>query len=144
MSDKKLSIMERMKKEPLIPVGVLATVSALVYATWGVTKRNHTASQNGMRGRVIFQGLTIAAIVYYSLRNSNAVEDKSENARPRDVRPIDWDKLEREAAEAEKREASGTGTRRDPAIERLAAFAKEKKKGKSIFSDDTEGPNSQK
>ncbi|KAJ2612575.1 hypothetical protein H4S08_002650 [Coemansia sp. RSA 1365] len=143
MSDKKDSIMDRLKKEPLIPVGVVATVSALIYATWGVTQRNHTVSQRGMRGRVLFQGLTIAAMVYYASRNANAVDDDTKNVRSNDVRPIDWDKLEREAKEAEKNEGAGTGTGRDPAIERLAAFAREKK-AKSVFSEDTEGSKNQK
>ncbi|PIA17420.1 hypothetical protein COEREDRAFT_7383 [Coemansia reversa NRRL 1564] len=143
MSDKKPSIMDRMKKEPLIPVGVVATVGALLYATWGVTRKNHTVSQRGMRGRVIFQGLTIAAMIYYATRNVNDVDDKTKNVRSNDVRPIDWDKLEREAKEAEKHESAGTGTGRDPAIERLAAFARERK-AKSVFSEDAEGSKNQK
>ena len=52
-----------MKREPLIPIGVLATVAALTGALRAIRKGNHRQVQLMFRARIVAQGLTIVAIV---------------------------------------------------------------------------------
>ncbi|EPE04470.1 altered inheritance-mitochondria protein 31 [Ophiostoma piceae UAMH 11346] len=55
--------MAKMKREPLIPIGVLATVAALTGALRAIRKGNHRQVQLMFRARIVAQGLTILAIV---------------------------------------------------------------------------------
>ncbi|KAJ1966395.1 hypothetical protein GGI12_000105 [Dipsacomyces acuminosporus] len=112
------SITGRLKEEPLVAVGTVATFAAFTYAAVGVYRGKFKQSQWGMRGRVVMQGLTVAALFGYAVFRSKD-EKKS---RMEDIRPINWEKLEREAKAAE---ASSKGP--DPALEKLIAKARAKK-----------------
>ncbi|KAJ1855945.1 Respiratory supercomplex factor 1, mitochondrial [Coemansia sp. RSA 1822] len=125
-------IVKKMKEEPLVPLGVGATVCALLYAAWGLHYKNIQQAQRGMRGRVIMQGLTVCALVGYGVfRNKDAGQDAQSN-----MRPINWDKLEREAQEAEAMDSLAKGKQVSPAMEKLIAQAKKEReeKAKSIIA----------
>jgi hypothetical protein len=52
-----------MKKEPLIPIGMLLTFGALYNATRAVRKGDHKGAQKFFRARVAAQGFTVLAMV---------------------------------------------------------------------------------
>ncbi|KAJ2450862.1 Respiratory supercomplex factor 1, mitochondrial [Coemansia sp. RSA 2336] len=135
MSGPVKSITGRLKEEPLVSVGVAGTIGALLYATWGIHRNNTKQTQWGMRGRVIMQGLTIAALVGYSLfRNKDAPKAPASKG---DIRPIDWDKLEREAREAEAKDSEAKNQKpTSPALEKLKARLQKEKEAeaKSVFA----------
>ncbi|KAJ2146874.1 Respiratory supercomplex factor 1, mitochondrial [Coemansia sp. RSA 678] len=123
-------IVKKMKEEPLVPLGVGLTVCALLYAAWGLHYKNIQQAQRGMRGRVIMQGLTVCALVGYGVLKT---KDTSQTGQT-NMRPINWDKLEREAQEAEALDlAKGKVS---PAMEKLIAQAKKEReeKAKSIIA----------
>ncbi|KAJ1899321.1 Respiratory supercomplex factor 1, mitochondrial [Coemansia sp. IMI 209127] len=93
------SITDRFKEEPLIPLGVAATVGAFTFASWGLFRGNMKNMQLGMRGRVVMQGLTVGALAWYGLYAATSSTTKK---RREDVREIDWEAIEREAVAAEK------------------------------------------
>ncbi|KAJ2500101.1 Respiratory supercomplex factor 1, mitochondrial [Coemansia sp. RSA 1972] len=131
-------IVKKMKEEPLVPLGVGLTVCALLYAAWGLHYKNIQQAQRGMRGRVIMQGLTVCALVGYGVFKTK----DTNQAGHTNMRPINWDKLEREAKEAEARDLAKGNV--SPAMEKLIAQAKKEREekaksivAKSIFVQET-------
>lgn len=62
-------------ENPLVPIGVAATIAVLVSGVWQMNKGNQAKSQRMMRLRVLFQGLTVFALiggVYYGTTKSAA------------------------------------------------------------------------
>ncbi|KAI9503653.1 Respiratory supercomplex factor 1, mitochondrial [Coemansia spiralis] len=112
MAGSSRSVFARLKEEPLIPLGVTATVGAFLFAAWGSTQGNNKMMQWGMRGRVVMQGLTVAALVGYGLFFTS--EYKKE--RREDKRQINWEKLEQQALAAEKAEKEQPAGKKTPAI----------------------------
>ncbi|KAJ2657583.1 hypothetical protein IWW48_004447 [Coemansia sp. RSA 1200] len=94
------SISDRIRDEPLVPLGIAATIGAFVFASWGLYRNNARNMQLGMRGRVVMQGLTIGALAWYGLYATS--NDTTTKERRTDIRPIDWERVEREAEAAEK------------------------------------------
>ncbi|KAJ1757305.1 Respiratory supercomplex factor 1, mitochondrial [Coemansia sp. RSA 1807] len=123
-------IVKKMKEEPLVPLGVGLTVCALLYAAWGLHYKNIQQAQRGMRGRVIMQGLTVCALVGYGVFKT---KDTSQTGQT-NMRPINWDKLEREAQEAEALDLAKGNV--SPAMEKLIAQAKKEReeKAKSVIA----------
>ncbi|OMJ17846.1 Respiratory supercomplex factor 1, mitochondrial [Smittium culicis] len=93
-------ISRKLKEEPLVLGGLGLTTAAFMMAAFGIYKRNLNTSQWGMRLRVLFQGLTVSALVYYAYKSS--VEEKKDTSRVSIVKDINWIRLERQAIEAEK------------------------------------------
>ncbi|KAJ1933767.1 hypothetical protein FBU59_005921 [Linderina macrospora] len=122
------SITGRLKEEPLVAVGTVATMAAFTYASIGVYRRRFKQSQWGMRGRVIMQGLTVAALVGYGFMRNKEVEKTPKL----DARPINWERLEREAREAEQQGSEKV----DPAIAKLTAKLAKQKEAASVFAAD--------
>ncbi|CAB4419276.1 unnamed protein product [Rhizophagus irregularis] len=64
-------IIRKFKEQPLIPLGMFATVFALVGATIGFTRGDSTTMQRFLRFRVAAQGFTVVALagapVYYQI-----------------------------------------------------------------------------
>lgn len=56
--------MRKMKKEPLIPIGMALTVGALYNATRSVRRGDHKGAQKFFRARVAAQGFTVLAMVF--------------------------------------------------------------------------------
>ncbi|KAK9308914.1 hypothetical protein QLX08_001321 [Tetragonisca angustula] len=56
-------IIKRLKENPLIPIGVMATCSALCYGLYCTFKGNSLMAQYMMRGRVAAQGFTILTML---------------------------------------------------------------------------------
>jgi len=56
--------MRKMKKEPLIPIGMGLTVLALYNATRSVRRGDHQGAQKFFRARVAAQGFTVIAMVF--------------------------------------------------------------------------------
>jgi hypothetical protein len=54
----------KMKKEPLIPIGMALTVGALYSATRSVRRGDHKGAQKFFRARVAAQGFTVLAMVF--------------------------------------------------------------------------------
>lgn len=55
--------MKRVKENPLVPIGCLATVGALTYGLLQFKRGNMQKSQQAMRLRVLAQGGTVIALV---------------------------------------------------------------------------------
>lgn len=51
------------KENPLVPIGLVATVAILVNGVRQMTRGDRAKSQSMMRARVVAQGLTVAALV---------------------------------------------------------------------------------
>jgi hypothetical protein len=56
--------MRKMKKEPLIPIGMALTFGALYNATRSVRRGDHQGAQKFFRARVAAQGFTVLAMVF--------------------------------------------------------------------------------
>ncbi|KAJ2763588.1 Respiratory supercomplex factor 1, mitochondrial [Coemansia nantahalensis] len=126
------SMTAKFREEPLVPLGVLATIGAFLYASQGIYRNNTKMTQWGMRGRVVMQGLTLLALVGYGVYGAAGVVRE----RRQDARQIDWEKLERQAKEAEAAAASSAPpSHPDPAIAMLIDKARERK-AKSVFASD--------
>ncbi|KAJ1952582.1 hypothetical protein EC988_003476 [Linderina pennispora] len=120
------SVVGRLKDEPLVAVGTVATIAAFTYASIGVYRGRFKQSQWGMRGRVVMQGLTVAALVGYGFMRNKDVEKTPKQ----DVRPINWERLEREARAAEQQGADKV----DPAIAKLTARLEKQREAASVFA----------
>eukprot|EP00245_Coleochaete_scutata_P007115 TRINITY_DN22211_c0_g1_i1.p1 TRINITY_DN22211_c0_g1~~TRINITY_DN22211_c0_g1_i1.p1 ORF type:complete len:100 (+),score=24.33 TRINITY_DN22211_c0_g1_i1:282-581(+) len=60
-------------RNPLVPVGALATAGVLVVGLWGFRHGNQMLAQYMMRARVVLQGATVALMVgsaYYGMPNT--------------------------------------------------------------------------
>ncbi|KAJ1668633.1 Respiratory supercomplex factor 1, mitochondrial [Coemansia sp. RSA 1813] len=119
MSGGAKSVSARFKEEPLIPLGVAATVGAFLFASWGLYQGNAKNMQWGMRGRVVMQGLTVGALAWYGLYASS---NSTAKERREDVRQIDWDKIEKEALAAEEASKKLAEAKKNTP---LSVFAKE-------------------
>ncbi|XP_049872291.1 HIG1 domain family member 2A, mitochondrial [Pectinophora gossypiella] len=53
----------KFSENPFVPIGCLATASALAYGLWTFRTRNSRLSQQMMRLRIVAQGFTITALV---------------------------------------------------------------------------------
>ncbi|KAB0794730.1 hypothetical protein PPYR_11569 [Photinus pyralis] len=53
----------KMKENPLVPIGCLATVAALCYGLWSFKQGRPQMSQKMMRMRIAAQGFTIVAFI---------------------------------------------------------------------------------
>ncbi|CAN0426259.1 unnamed protein product, partial [Ascophyllum nodosum] len=54
--------MTKAKKDPLVPIGALATLGFLVSGIYSFKKGNRHLSQKLMRGRVLAQGFTVVVM----------------------------------------------------------------------------------
>lgn len=59
----KEKLVRKFTENPVVPIGALATVSALSFGLWSSFKGNRSMSQYMMRTRVAAQGFTIFAMV---------------------------------------------------------------------------------
>uniref|UniRef100_A0A1B0EUC2 HIG1 domain-containing protein n=1 Tax=Glossina morsitans morsitans TaxID=37546 RepID=A0A1B0EUC2_GLOMM len=59
----KEKMMRKIKENPLVPIGCLATASALGFGLYNFRTGNRRMSQMMMRARIIAQGFTVAALV---------------------------------------------------------------------------------
>ncbi|XP_043218901.1 HIG1 domain family member 2A, mitochondrial-like [Amphibalanus amphitrite] len=55
--------MRKLKSNPLVPIGCLATITALSVGLWNFKSGRSQASQRMMRMRVLAQGFTVAALI---------------------------------------------------------------------------------
>ncbi|KAL4250966.1 RCF1 family protein [Abortiporus biennis] len=111
----------RIKEEPLVPIGTLATCVALVMAAANLQKGNSKTMNYWLRARVVFQGLTIGAVVggtyYYGRAGSQVQAKKEEEARREEFERY----KEKMAFEERLKEAENT--------QRMEDAAEETKKG---------------
>ena len=56
-------IVRKTKENPLVPIGTVATVAALIYGLWNLHRGNSQMQQYMMRARVGAQAFTILAMV---------------------------------------------------------------------------------
>ncbi|KAI8120317.1 hypothetical protein FF38_13432 [Lucilia cuprina] len=59
----KEKMMRKIKENPLVPIGCLATASALGFGLYNFRTGNRKMSQMMMRARILAQGFTVAALV---------------------------------------------------------------------------------
>jgi len=74
-------IVRKFKEEPLVPIGTVATCTALIIAATKLRKGDSKSLNNWLRMRVIFQGLTVAAIVAGSYQYGRTQKQLEEKAR---------------------------------------------------------------
>ncbi|KAB5578112.1 hypoxia induced protein conserved region-domain-containing protein [Coniochaeta sp. 2T2.1] len=116
--------MRKMKKEPLIPIGMALTVGALYNATRSVRRGDHKGAQKYFRARVAAQGFTVLAMVfggyyYQSDRHKEREQWKlqrerdSEEQKQRWIRELEIRDEEEKALQAriEKRRERAAGKR---------------------------------
>jgi len=56
-------IKRKIRENPFVPLGMLATVGALSYGIYGFQKGNQRIQQTMMRARVLAQGATVLVLV---------------------------------------------------------------------------------
>ncbi|XP_065155922.1 HIG1 domain family member 2A [Atheta coriaria] len=56
-------MVRKMKENPLVPIGCLATASALVYGLYCFRRGERRMSQYMMRTRIAAQGFTVVALI---------------------------------------------------------------------------------
>ncbi|KAJ2900406.1 hypothetical protein MKZ38_002463 [Zalerion maritima] len=90
-----VKIVRRFKEEPLIPLGVILTCTALINATLAMKRGDKQATNRMFRARVYAQGFTIAAIVaggsYYGADRKKRKElDKVKAEKEAEERRQQW------------------------------------------------------
>ncbi|KAJ1899268.1 Respiratory supercomplex factor 1, mitochondrial [Kickxella alabastrina] len=133
MSSGSNTIIGRLKEEPLVPLGFVATVGAFLYAARGMHRGNVGQTQWGMRARVVMQGLTVAALLGYGV-----FQTTKDSKRPRmmdDVRQIDWEKLERDALAAENGEKQADAPMSP--LDKLVAKAHARRANGNVFASES-------
>ncbi|KAJ2725771.1 Respiratory supercomplex factor 1, mitochondrial [Coemansia sp. Benny D115] len=130
MSGNSKSIIGKLKEEPLVPLGFVATIGAFLYAAHGVHRSNFKQSQWGMRGRVVAQGLTVAALFGYGMFRSVS---GSKSVDKEEKQPIDWEKLERDALAAEAAEKANPTL---SPLDKLIAKSNAQKAKRTIFAQE--------
>ncbi|XP_071444996.1 HIG1 domain family member 2A, mitochondrial [Hetaerina americana] len=59
----KEKFIRKVKENPLVPIGCMATAGALTYGLWSFRSGNRVMSQYMMRLRVAAQGFTLVALI---------------------------------------------------------------------------------
>ncbi|KZV74965.1 hypothetical protein PENSPDRAFT_647492 [Peniophora sp. CONT] len=98
--------LRKLKEEPLVPIGTLATTAALTMAMIQMRKGKSTSFNKWLRVRVVAQGLTVGAIclgtVSFSTHKPPTREELAAAAqRKHDDERADFEARMREAEEAE-------------------------------------------
>ena len=75
-------IMEKVKADPIVPAGALATAAVLLGGFRSFLKADSVTSQKMMRGRVMAQGFTIVAIGVGTLLARAADDGSSPDPNP--------------------------------------------------------------
>ena len=65
--------------EPIVPLGVVATVTCLVIGLRALKNGNKITQSRAMKGRVIFQGVTALAVMYGIVQK---MENRKQNPVP--------------------------------------------------------------
>ncbi|XP_044262231.1 HIG1 domain family member 2A, mitochondrial [Tribolium madens] len=60
---RKEKLIRKIKENPMIPIGCLATTCALCYGLWSFRTGNRKMSQYMMRTRIVAQGFTVVALI---------------------------------------------------------------------------------
>ncbi|EFA09681.1 HIG1 domain family member 2A, mitochondrial [Tribolium castaneum] len=60
---RKEKLLRKIKENPMIPIGCLATTCALCYGLWSFRTGNRKMSQYMMRTRIVAQGFTVVALL---------------------------------------------------------------------------------
>ena len=75
----------KFKEEPLVPIGILATCTALFGASVALRKGNQSSANKFFRWRIYAQGFTVLAMVagsvYYGDTRAEAKQLKDENEK---------------------------------------------------------------
>ncbi|XP_055713408.1 HIG1 domain family member 2A, mitochondrial [Phlebotomus papatasi] len=59
----KEKMLRKIKENPLVPMGCMATIGALSYGLWNFRRGEQKISQYMMRTRIIAQGFTVVALM---------------------------------------------------------------------------------
>ncbi|KAF2402723.1 hypothetical protein EJ06DRAFT_473141 [Trichodelitschia bisporula] len=136
-------LLRRLKQEPLVPLGCLATVAALIGASRAMRVNDHARANIMFRRRIYAQGFTLFALVvgsaYWSRdREARKEVEGAEKERVARERREKWlqeleardeeDKAERARRRARREERGGTGVVEavERAVEGKAAQLEEK------------------
>lgn len=127
-------IIRRVKKEPLVPVGMVLTVGAFVQAYRAMRKGDHHRVQKMFRARVAFQALTVIAMVgggmyYQADRHREREFWKRQRAEEAEEKKQRWLRELEIRDEEEKALQASLDKRRKRAAERRAGAAAEQKGG---------------
>ncbi|TID23051.1 putative mitochondrial hypoxia responsive domain containing protein [Venturia nashicola] len=146
-SESRLQIItRRLKQEPLVPLGCMLTVFALLGATRAMRKNDHHTANKMFRRRIYAQGFTIAALVVGSSywkgdREKRKEFDKVEGERRRVEKRERWLKeleVRDEEDKALRREAERRGARKAERREELERKELEKEGSESPVKPVTE------
>ncbi|THH27208.1 hypothetical protein EUX98_g6970 [Antrodiella citrinella] len=95
----------KFKQEPLVPIGAGLTTVALIMASIKLSRGNSKSLNYWLRARLIFQGLTIAAVVGGTYVYGQTKQQKEEQAR-RDALQAEHEKLQETRAFEERLKAA--------------------------------------
>jgi len=106
----------KLKENPFIPIGFVATCGALGMAVRRMHQRDAAGYQRWLRARVVAQGLTVVAIVMAGLKEYDKFFGK--RAVPEiKVPPAERRAFEKRLKEAEDAHAVETGVQANPLID---------------------------
>lgn len=116
----------RVRKEPLVPIGMILTVGAFLQAYRAMKKGDHHRVQKMFRARVAFQGLTVLAMVgggmyYQADRHREREFWKRQRAEEAEEKKQRWIRELEVRDEEEKALQASLDKRRKRAEERRAA-----------------------
>ncbi|WFD35512.1 Respiratory supercomplex factor 1, mitochondrial [Malassezia cuniculi] len=137
----------KLKRDPLVPLGSLATCGALMYATYYMRQGNRDNFQKALRWRIVFQGVTVvaAAVSLYYYRPAPRTADgvplhwnHETNERKAAMKEVEW--KERFAAAQARRDAEDAAIRK--MVEREIA-AREAAEAKNAPAETKSAPEPQ-
>jgi len=95
----------KFKQEPLVPIGAGLTTVALIMASIKLSRGDSKSLNHWLRARLIFQGLTIAAVVGGTYMYGQTKQQKEEQER-RDTMEAEYEKVKERRAFEERLKAA--------------------------------------
>mmetsp|Transcript_2757 Transcript_2757/g.8685 ORF Transcript_2757/g.8685 Transcript_2757/m.8685 type:complete len:97 (+) Transcript_2757:151-441(+) len=82
------------EKDPLVPIGCMATLSCLLAGLYTFQQGQAALSQKMMRARVVAQGATVVVLAVGTLAASKVKNPEDE--RPKGMHPIEYEAMKAE------------------------------------------------
>jgi hypothetical protein len=139
-------VWNKMKREPLIPIGVLLTTACLVGAGRAMRANNQERVQTFFRLRVAAQGLTVMAIVAggYYLQDERQKEReiwklaqkiKEEEQRQKWIKELEARDAEDKAMMAQRKKKAEAAAKKESIVQQAEAAVEAKERGEKVGTD---------